>query len=81
MNVYSCIEIRFSVLIKEGDEICHLWRNKISKLFTICQFFHLLEEKSGRGDNFSRENNFLLESENPAVKIFELFSIIEGQGG
>ena len=32
-------------------------------------------------ENLSREHNFFPESENPAMKIFKLFSIIEGQGG
>ena len=59
----------------------HIWRNKSSEFLTICQCLHVLEEKSGRRENFSREHNFLLESENPAMKIFKLFSIIEGQGG
>ena len=40
-----------------------------------------MEDKSGRGENLYREHNFLLESENPAMKIFKLFSIPEGQGG
>ena len=48
-------------------------------LFVKC--LHVLENKSGRGENFSRENNLLLESENPAMKIFKLLSIIEGQCG
>ena len=81
MNVSSHIDSIFSVVVKEGDEICHLWRNKISEFLTLCQCLHVLEEKSGKGDNFYREHNLLLESENPAMKIFKLFSIIEGQGG
>ena len=80
MNVSSYIYSRFSVIVKEGDEICHIWRNKISDFITIFQCLRVLEEKSGRGDHLSRENNFLLESENPAMKIFKLFSILKGQG-
>ena len=38
-------------------------------------------EKYSRGENLSREHNFLLESENIAMKIFKLFSVFEGQGG
>ena len=81
MNISSRIDSRFSVVVKEGDEICYLWRNKSSEFLTLCQCLHELEEKSGRVDNFSREHNFLLDSENPAMKIFKLFSILEGQGG
>ena len=81
MNVSSCIYSRFSVFVKEGDEIFHLWCNKISEFITLFQCLHVLEKKSGRGDSFSREHNFLLESENPAMKIFKLLSILEGQGG
>ena len=79
MNVSSLIYSRFSVVVREGDEICHLWRNKSSEFLPLCQCLHVLEGKSGRGDNFSREHNFLLESENPAMKISKLFSILEGQ--
>ena len=81
MNVSSYIYSRFSVVVREYDEICHLWRNKRSDFLPICQCLHVLEEKSVRGDNLSRENNFLLESEDPAMKIFKLFSVIEGQSG
>ena len=81
MNVSSCIDSRFPVVVKECDEIYHLWRNKSSEFIIICQCLHVLKEKSGRGDNFSRDHNFLLESENPAIKIFKLLSIIECQGG
>ena len=69
MNVSSRIDSIFSVVVKEGDDICHLWRKKCSEFLTICQCLHVLEEKSGRGDHFSREHNLLLESENPAMKI------------
>ena len=81
MNGSSLIDSRFAVLVKDGDEICHLWRNKCFEFITLCKCVHVLENKSGRRDNFSREHNFLLESENPAMKIFKLFSIPEGQGG
>ena len=81
MNLSSCIESRFSVVVKAGDEICHIWRNKRYKFLTRCQCLHLLEEKSIREYNFSIEHHFLLESENPAMIIFKLFSILEGQGG
>ena len=81
MNVSSYIDRIFSVVVEEGDDICHLWINKSSEFITLCQCLHVLEEKYGRGENFSRENNFLLESKNPAMKIFKLLSIIEGKGG
>ena len=81
MNVSSLIDSIFSVDVREGDEICHIWRNKSSAFLTLFQCLHVLEEKSGRGDNLSIDRNFLLESENPAIKIFNLFYILEGQGG
>ena len=80
MNASSRIDSIFFVVVKEGDEICHLWSNKISEFITLFQCLHLLEKKSGRGDNFSREHNLLLDSDNPDMKIFKLFYIIEGQG-
>ena len=81
MNFSSYIYSIFSVVVKEDGEICHLWRNKSSDFLTLCQCLHVLEEKSVGGNNLSGENNFLLESDNPAMKIFKLFFIIEGQGG
>ena len=81
MNVSSCIDIRFSVVVNECDEICHLGRNESSEFITLCQLIHALEDTYGRGDNFFRDHNSLLESDNPAMKIFKLFSVIEGQGG
>ena len=81
MNVSSRIYRKFSVFVKEGDETCHLWRNKRSDFLTLFQCLNVLEKKSDRGENFSREHNFFLESENPAMKVFKLFSILEGQGG
>ena len=81
MNVSSIIDSIFAVLVKEGDDLCRLWRNKCYEFLTIFQCLDVLEKKSGRGYNLSRYHNFLLESENPAMKIFKLLSIIEGQGG
>ena len=78
ITVYFCIDSIFFVVVKEGDEICHLWRNKISEFLTLFQCLHVLEKKSGREDNLSREHNLLLESENPAMKVFKLLSVIEG---
>ena len=77
MSVSSYLDRRFSVLVNGGDDICHIWRNKSSDFLTLCQCLHVLEEKYGRGDNFSREHNLLLESDNPDMKIFKLFYIIE----
>ena len=81
MNVSSYIYIRMFVVVKEGDEICYLGRNKSSEFINIWQCLHVLEEKSDRRDNFPKYHNFLLESENPDMKIFKLFSILEDQGG
>ena len=79
MNVSSCIYSRFSVDVKEGDEICHLWHNKISEFLNICQCLHVLENNSGRGDNFSRENNFLFESDNPAIKSSSFYPFLKAR--
>ena len=81
MNVSSCIDIRLSVVVKECDDICHLGRNESSEFITLCKCFHVLEYKYGRRENLSLEHNLLLESENPAMKVFKLFSILEHQGG
>ena len=81
MNVSSLIDSRFSVVVKEGDEICHLWSNKSSEFLTLWQCLYVMEEKSVMGDNLPSEHNFLLESENPAMKIFKLLFILEVQGG
>ena len=40
-----------------------------------------MEEKSCRRYIFSREDNFLFNSDNSAMKIFKLLSILEYQGG
>ena len=37
MNISSCIYSRFSVLVKVGEEICHLWSNKIYEFLNLCQ--------------------------------------------
>ena len=81
MNFSSITCSRFAVIVNEGDEIYQLRRNKLFGFLTLCQCPHVLEKKSGSGENFSREHNFLLESENPAMKIFKLFSIPEVQDG
>ena len=80
-NVSSCIDIRFYVVVKEFDEIFHLGCSESSYFINILKCFNLLEDKSGRGENLSRDNNFLLECENPAMKIFKLLSVLEVQGG
>ena len=53
MDVSSCIDIIFDVVVKEGDDICQLGRNKISEFINICQCLNLLEKESGRVDNLS----------------------------
>ena len=79
MNVSFCIDIIFDVVVKEGGDICQLGRNKISEFINICQCLNLLENKYSRVDNLSKEHNFFLDSENPAMKIFKFFSVLEGQ--
>ena len=72
MNVSSCIDSRFYIVVKECDEIYHLGRNESSEFITILQCLHVLEKKSDRGDNFSRDHNFLLEYDNSSMKVFKL---------
>ena len=81
MNFSSCIDSRFSVVVKEGDDICYLGGNENYEFNNLLQCLHVRKEKSGSGENFSIENNFLLESENTALRIFKLFSVLEDQGG
>ena len=81
MHVYSCTDIMFYVVVREGDEICHIERNESSEFITLWQWLHVLEEKSGRGENLSRELNLLLKSKNPDMKIFKMLSVLEVQGG
>ena len=72
MDVSSYIYSRFSVVFKECYEICHLGRNESSEFITLLQCLNVLEYKSGRIENFSRANNFLLKYENPDMKVFKL---------
>ena len=40
------------------------------------KYLHVLEEKSYRRDILSREDNFLLKSENYSMKIFNLLYVL-----
>ena len=81
MNFSSRIDSIFSVVVKEGDDICHLGAiNALSFSLFVNDFMYWKRSMVG-GDNFSREHNLFLESENPDMKIFKLFTILESQGG
>ena len=55
MSVSSYVDSRFAIVVKGGDEIYHIWRNKISEFLTLCQCINVMEEKFGRGENFRKE--------------------------
>ena len=56
MNISLYIDSRFSVVVKEFDEIYHHGKNESSKFISLLQLFHVLEENSGSRDSFSREH-------------------------
>ena len=65
----------------EFDDICHLGRNELFGFIALWQCLHVLEYKSCRRYSLSIEDNFLLQSDDSAIKIFKLFSVLEFQGG
>ena len=78
---HECILLygqHISVFVKVGGEICHLGKNEISDFITLLQCLHL-ENKSVRGDNFSSEHNFLLESDNHATEIFNFSPFLKAR--
>ena len=81
MNVSSYVDSRFYVVVKECDEIYNLERNEWFEFVALWKCLHVLEEKSYRRYSFSREDNFLLNSENYSMKTLKLFSVLEHQGG
>ena len=81
MNISLCVESLFTVIVKECDDIYNLGCNEWFEFVAIWQWLHVLEDKSYRRYSLSREDNFLLKSDNSAMKIFYLFSVIECQGG
>ena len=81
MNVSSFLDRRFYVVVKECDDICNLGCNDCFEFVALLLCLNVLEEKYFRRYSFSREDTFLLKSENYAMKIFKLFSVLEIQGG
>ena len=81
MNLPSFLDRRFYFFVKEWDDICNLGRNECFEFFSLWILLHLPEDSSCRRYSFSREDNFLLNSENYATKIFRLFFVLECQGG
>ena len=79
MNIYPFVDSQFYAVVKECDEICHLGRNVWFDFFALWKFLHKLEEKSFRRYSFYREDNFLLKSDNSAMKLSKLLSFIEQQ--
>ena len=67
--------------IMECDGVCHLRHNECFECIDILKCFHVLEYKSCRRYSFSREDNFLLKSDNSTTNIFKFFSVLELQGG
>ena len=81
MNITPCVDRQFSIVFKECDEICHLDCNECFEFIAIWKCLHVPEDKSKRRNSLAIEENFLLEYDNYAMKIFKLFSVIECQGG
>ena len=77
MNIYPYVNRQFLVAVKECDDMCHLGRNECFVFINLWQWINVLEYKSCRRYTFSREYNFLLKSENYAMKIFKIFSVLE----
>ena len=68
MDVSSCVDSIFSVLVKECDEIFHLGRDECFEFVALLICLRLLEEKSCRRYSFSREDYFMSKSDNSAMK-------------
>ena len=81
MYTYPYIYSRFSVVVKECDEIRHLWRNKCFEFISIWKSLNVMEDKSCRRYILSKKDNSLFKSDNYDMKIFDLFSVLELQGG
>ena len=81
MNIYPYVDIQFSVVVNECDDMFNLGRNECFEFIAIWQCLHVLEEKSYKRKSFSRADNFLLKYDNYAMQIFKLFSVIEFQCG
>ena len=81
MNVSSCVDSIFSVVVKERDDICHIGRNECFDFVAIWQCLNVLEDKSCRKYSFSREDNLLSKSNDYSMNIFNLLYIIERRGG
>ena len=47
MNVSSRIYIRFYVVVKKGDEICHLWCNESDGIMIISVIVYMLTNYLG----------------------------------
>ena len=45
MNITPCVDIIFSVVFKDCDEICRLGRNEYFEFVAILKCLNLLEEK------------------------------------
>ena len=81
INVYPCVHSQISVVVKKCDDIYHFFSNECLDFIAILQCLLVLEEKYCRRYSFSREVYFLLKSDNYAMKIFNLLSVLEFQGG
>ena len=80
MNVPSWVYRQLSIVAWEFDDINNLGHNYLIGFIALLKCPHIMEDKSCRGYSFSREVNLLLKYDNYALKLFNLFSILELQG-
>ena len=81
MDTPPCVDIQFYVVVRDHDEIFHIGRNECLEIIAILKFICVTEEKYCRRYSLSREDNLSLKSDNYAMKIFNLFSVLEFQVG
>ena len=75
MDISPCVYSRFSAVVKEHGEICHIVRNECLELVVIWKCLCVIEEKSCSIYSVSREDYLPLKFENSAMKISKLFMI------
>ena len=79
MNISPFVYSHFFVVAKECDEICHIGINEFFEFAALLKCLNVMGDKSCRRYSLSREDNLLLKSDNYAMKILILFSVIEFQ--
>ena len=72
MDVPPCVDRRFSVVVKEHDDIFHIGRNKCLEIITVWKCLCIIEDKSCRRYSLSGEYHLPLKFEKSAMKISKL---------